>query len=422
MTFDHQKLLPFIADLYGPDQKEISKQLRRYSRLDQVFSQKFGSRQRHYFSTPGRTEIGGNHTDHNHGRVLAASINLDSIAVASPSSGRVVRLYSQGYDRPFIVDLDDLKVQADEQATTSALIRGIAFRLQELGYTIGGFDACMTSDVLPGSGLSSSASVEVLIGSIFNALFNRNKINPLILARVGQFAENKYFGKPCGLMDQMACAIGGIIAIDFKNPAKTSVRKIKFNFNSSKYSLVVVNTGGNHVDLTPDYAAIPAEMKFVAAALGAMTMRDVEKKNFFSMIPELRQKTGDRAVLRALHFLQDNDRVNKQVLALQAGDFADFLRLINESGNSSYKWLQNIYATHDAREQGVALALALTEKYIREINAGACRIHGGGFAGTILVFLPDSAVKNYTRLMEPVFGKKSILPLRIRDKGSVNLS
>jgi galactokinase len=331
-------------------------------------------------------------------------------------------MYSEGYSEPFIVDLSNLSMQKEEKESTSALIRGIAARFNDLKYNLGGFNAYMTSDVLPGSGLSSSASVEVLIGTIFNYLFNEGKIAPEEIAIVGQYAENNYFGKPCGLMDQMTCAVGGIITIDFKEPQHPIVNKVNFDFSSQDYSLIVVDTGGNHADLTEDYAAVPIEMKSIAKELGAQVCRDIEAGELVKQISNLREKVGDRAILRALHFLGDNERVVHQVNALEAGNFKQFLRLVNESGTSSFKWLQNIYTPKNVREQGISLALALTEKYLREIGEGACRVHGGGFAGTIQVFLPNKAIKSYKEMMTSVFGLESVLRLSIRSYGSIHLN
>ena len=408
--------------IYGPDPAILEKQYHRYDRLAKQHTRYFGDGEQHCFSVPGRTEIGGNHTDHNHGRVLAASVSLDAIAVAAKHNENRVVLYSEGYDGPFSVDLTRLEVVTAERETTAALIRGIAARFRELGYRIGGFNACLTSAVLPGSGLSSSAAVEVLIGTIFNVLFNDGTIPPETIAAIGQYAENHYFGKPCGLMDQMACAVGGIVHIDFKDPQQPLVEKVDFDFAAQQYRLLVVNTGGSHADLTADYAAIPAEMKAVARALGTAVCRDIMPEDLLMNMAVLREQVGDRALLRALHFLGDNERVTAQVTALKAGDFSGFLQLVRESGNSSFKWLQNIYSGNDGHEQGVALALALSEQYIATVGQGACRVHGGGFAGTIQVYLPESAVPEYVKQIEAVFGPESAMVLNIRPLGAVHIS
>ncbi len=411
-----------LKNLYGNKETIVEKQQNRYSILRDIFTQKFGELEYHFFSTPGRTEIGGNHTDHNHGRVLAGSVDLDSIAIASLNYENQIVLYSEGYDTSFVVDLSKLNVAQEEKGTTNALIRGIAARFKQLGFETGGFNACMTSEILPGSGLSSSASVEVLIGSIFNTLYNNNNIAPGELAIIGQYAENEYFGKPCGLMDQMACAVGGIISIDFKDPQNPHVEKVDFDFEAQGYNLLVLDTGGNHADLTEDYASVPKEMKSVAEALKVKVCREIGYDNLIKEIKSLRLKVGDRAVLRALHFLGENERVVHQVNALENGDFKYFLELVNESGNSSFKRLQNIYTTQNVHEQGISLALALTEDFISRIGEGACRVHGGGFAGTIQVFLPNGAVENYIQLIEGIFGECKVIVLNIRPYGTVYLN
>jgi galactokinase len=408
-----------LKKLYGTDNYEL--QLNRYSDLVKKFIQKFGPSEYQLFSTPGRTEIGGNHTDHNLGRVLAASVNLDSIAVASPNGSKIINMYSVSYKGLFSIDLSKLEMIEIEKGSTNALIRGIAARFNQLGYNIGGFNAYVTSDVLAGSGLSSSASIEVLIGTILNLFFNDGAISPEAIAIIGQYSENRYFGKPSGLMDQTACAVGGIITIDFKDPDKPVVEKVNFDFESQNYALVVVDTGGNHADLTDDYAAVPAEMKSVAKEFSKTVCRELNLSELLDKIGPLREKTGDRAILRSLHFLLENERVVLQVKALKENNFIEFLCLVSESGNSSFKWLQNIYTTKNTREQGVTLALALTELFLKNINAGACRVHGGGFAGTIQVFLPQNVIADYINLMGPVFGKNSVLTLNIRQTGTVNI-
>ncbi|GAB4362831.1 MAG: galactokinase [Calditrichia bacterium] len=423
LVTEEQTFNEMVSRLYGNGSEILEKQTRRYKALLERYQSAFGAAEDlHWFSSPGRTEIGGNHTDHNHGRVLAAAVNLDSIAVVGKTDGNQVIIHSEGYNQPFIVDLNNLAVCPEEERTTSALIRGIAARFKELGYHLGGFRACITSDVLPGSGLSSSASIEVLIGSIFNHLYNEGKIDPETIALIGQYAENVFFGKPCGLMDQITCAVGGIVTIDFKEPQKPRVKKIYFDFKSRNYSILVVDTGGTHADLTDDYAAVPREMKAVARELGAETCRDIQWEELLSNIKTLRPKVGDRAILRALHFLQDNDRVLNQVAALEKGDFETFLKLVSASGDSSFKWLQNIYSVNNVQEQGLTLALALTEKYIDDCQKGACRVHGGGFAGTIQVFLPVDKVENYIRLIESVFGSNRVLVLSIRPQGVLYLN
>ncbi len=417
-----ENLTEILESLYGKDKKVIAKQLNRYVKLLDSFNDKFPQNEVYLFSTPGRTEISGNHTDHNLGRVIAASVNLDSIAVVSKNDSKKITIYSKGYSEPFEVSLESLSKIRQEEGTTNSLIRGIAARLVELNYNIGGFNCVMTSDVLPGSGLSSSASVEVLIGNIFNSLFNDGEIKNEDLAVIGQWAENNYFGKPCGLMDQMACAVGGIIAIDFKNPNNPQIEKVNFNLESHGYKMLIVDTGGNHKDLTEDYSSIPAEMKSVAKVLNKNVLRDVETDLFFSNLKVIRKKVGDRAALRAFHFITENERVVKQIELLRKNDFPMFLKYVNDSGSSSFKWLQNIYSTKNIKEQSIAVSLALTERFIGEKGEGACRVHGGGFAGTIQVFLPGKYVEEYKNYIESVLGKGTVMVLQIRSQGSICLN
>lgn len=408
-----------LTTLYGADHAILTKQVNRYNALMQEFATRFQPAGVYFFSAPGRTEIGGNHTDHHHGKVLAASINLDAIAAASPTADHRITIYSTGYSAPLIVELNDLEPRNLESQTTPALIRGIASRFQQLGFQIGGFHACITSEVMVGSGLSSSAAFEILIGTILNTFYNANTVEALMLAQIGQYAENVYFGKPCGLMDQIACATGGIVAIDFANPRQPRIEKIDFDFADKNYSLLVVDTGGHHADLTEDYAAIPREMQAVAMQLGKNFCREIERSEILKNIQQLRTQVGDRAVLRALHFLDENERVDREIAALRAGDFAALLCAINASGHSSLCWLQNCFTPQKVAEQGVTLALALTENFIAALGEGACRVHGGGFAGTIQVFLPNKSVADYRRLMEGVFKRGSVQVLSLRPVGPV---
>jgi galactokinase len=403
--------------LYGTGTAALARQQRRWRGLAEEYHRRFGEADLRMFSAPGRTEIGGNHTDHNHGIVLAAAIDLDSIAVAAPSSDQRITVHSEGYGAPFVVGLEDLSAVPAEQGTTAALIRGIAARFVQLGHAIGGFQACIAGDVPVGSGLSSSASIEVLLGTILNALFNESGIAAQEIAIIGQHAENVYFGKPCGLMDQIASAVGGIVKIDFAEPKSPRVEKVDFDFAAAGYNLLVIDTGGSHADLTEDYAAIPREMRRVAAQFGREVCREISEPELFSRIAELRAGAGDRAILRALHFLQENRRVDLQVEALQQKDIKGFLRLIEESGNSSFRWLQNCVSNRAVAEQGIPLALALAEGFTGK-GEGACRVHGGGFAGTILVFLPQARVDEFRAFMESVFGSGCVKILRVRSQGS----
>jgi galactokinase len=409
-----------LSDLYKDDKDTLLRNQIRFKNIVSNYIQKFNSNPSHYFSTPGRTEISGNHTDHNHGKVIAASINLDSIACVSECDS-VVEILSDGYKKSFVVNLDNLNVVDSEAGTTNALIRGIASRFVQNGFRIGGFKACIASDVLKGSGLSSSASIEVLIGTIFNHLYNDGKISPEEIAKIGQYAENVYFNKPCGLMDQMACAIGGIISIDFSDATNPIVDKLDFDFSSTSYKLVVVDTEGNHSNLTDEYSAIPKEMKQVANYFGKEYCSEISFEELIPQIKSLRKQVSDRAILRAIHFLEENKRVDQQKEALKKNNFDKFLYLVNESGNSSYKYLQNIYSPNEIEKQEVSLALALSDIFIKKNAKGACRVHGGGFAGTIQIFLPDELIENYKNFITNIFSIDSVKILSIRQIGATKI-
>jgi len=421
MNSDFEKIIPGLKKLYGDNAEDFNYQLNRYTQLQKKFVEKFNESELDYFSTPGRTEIGGNHTDHNAGIVLAGSVNLDTIAAAARNDENVITIYSEGFSNSFTVDIEDLNQNKLEEGTTIALIRGIVSRFKQLNYKVGGFNAFISSNVLIGSGLSSSASIEVLIGTILNVYFNDGKISAEEIAIIGQYAENEYFGKPCGLMDQMACSVGGIISIDFKELQNPIVTKVNFDFNTQDYSLLIVDTGGSHADLTEDYASIPTEMKSVAKCLGEKVAREITFKTIFENVKILRQQVGDRAILRVLHFFTENKRVLDQVNALGKNEFEHFLHLINNSGNSSNKWLQNSYSIKNPRDQGVNLALAISENYISEKEQGACRVHGGGFAGTIQVFLPNEFIDEYKKIIQSAIEDSSVLVLKIRSYGSLHL-
>ena len=404
--------------LYGLESRIIENQINRYiSALEQfeLFSNKPDPQ---FFSSPGRTEIGGNHTDHNHGRVLAGAVNLDNVAVAAVNNSDTIRIESSGY-QPFTVSLSDLLPVSEEKNSSAALVRGIASKLKELGCNIGGFDAVIDSNVPKGSGLSSSASFEVLIGTIFNHLFNDGIIDPVQIALIGQYAENVYFGKPCGLMDQVACSCGGLVTIDFANPLNPEARKIAFDFLKSGFALIITDTGGSHDNLTQEYASVFNEMKSVAEFLGVNRLRDTNLENTLEAIPAMRDKTGDRALLRAIHFYSDNERVAKQVEALEQNDFNSFLALVTESGYSSYMLNQNVYTFNEKHEQSVALGLAISELLLK--GRGAWRVHGGGFAGTIQAFVPKNMTDDYINSMENIFGKKSCYKLFVREAGAVKI-
>ncbi|MCU0460660.1 MAG: hypothetical protein MUF36_01400 [Bacteroidales bacterium] len=404
-----------FRELYGSDAVVLKKNARRYTDLLKLFSKRFGKKDVDFYTSPGRTEIGGNHTDHNWGRVLAGAVNLDNVAVAGKNNTNIIRILSEGYPE-FKVDLSSLKPVKSEKYSSAALVRGICSRFRELGYAIGGFDACIDGGVPKGSGLSSSASFEVLIGGILNELFNKGKISPIKNAIIGQYSENNYFGKPCGLMDQTACAMGGLITIDFKDPSKPIVKKVDFDFVATGFSLVITDTGGNHADLVDEYASLPIDMKAVAAELKAKVLRQVSLDQVIQIIPKIRGKVGDRAILRAIHFQGDNQRVVDQVAALERKNFKAFLGMVVDSGYSSYMYNQNIFPVNNVKEQGVSLALALSELVLK--GQGAWRVHGGGFAGTIQAFVPKKLLKKYISTIEHVYGKGSCRTLFIRHQGA----
>lgn len=384
------------------------------------FEELFGvSREISIFSAPGRTEIGGNHTDHQLGRVLAASVNMDVIAVVSKNDSQVIRVKSQGYPQDD-VDISSLALVEEEKNTSASLIRGMCARFRQLGYAVSGFDAYTTSNVLQGSGLSSSAAFEVLLGTAMNALFCGGKETALSIAQISQYTENVYFGKPSGLMDQSASSIGGFITIDFENKESPKVEKIDFDFAHCGYTLCIIDTHGSHANLTPDYAAIPAEMKKVAAFFGKEVLRQVPEADFYANLPQVRKAAGDRAILRAIHFYGDNQRVLHQVDALKANDFDLFKQLVIESGASSYEYLQNVFSSAYPQEQGVSITLALCERFLRD-RGGAWRVHGGGFAGTVQTFVPADYVETFRSKMDAVLGEGSCHLLSIRPEGGAQI-
>ncbi len=411
---------PLFLELYGTDSVVLKEQADRYASLMSEFEKTYGNDDVQLFSSPGRTEIGGNHTDHNYGRVLAGAVNLDIVAVAAKNNSSIIRIKSAGYPE-FQVDLSDLSIDESKYYTSTSLVRGICARMKDSGYEIGGFDACVEGRVPKGSGLSSSASFEVLVGAIVNSLFNDGKMNAVENAIIGQWSENNYFGKPCGLMDQTACSVGGLITIDFKDPSKPIVKEVDFDFVSTGFSLVITDVGGGHDDPASqaEYASLPTEMKAVAEELGAKVLREVTLAQIVEKIPEIRKKTGDRAILRAYHFQGDNQRVVDQVAALENNDFKAFLQMVVESGYSSYMYNQNIFDVVHKDEQVVSLALALSEMVLK--GSGAWRVHGGGFGGTIQAFVPQNKLDEYVNTLEHVYGKGSCHKLFIRSKGSVKL-
>ena len=407
-----------LKKVYITDE-EAEKQAERYVSLAKDFEEIFGNRDDiRFFSAPGRTEVGGNHTDHNHGRVLAAGINLDAVAIASKNDENIVRVKSRGYNMD-VVDLSDLSVNEADTDHSNALVRGMCDGFQKRGYKIGGFDACTVSNVLSGSGLSSSAAFEVLVGTCLNYLYNDGKVDAVTVAQIAQYAENVHFGKPCGLMDQMASSVGGFITIDFKDPENPVIEKVDFDFASCGHALCIVDTKGSHSDLTDEYAAIRTEMESVASYFGKKVLREIDEAEFYKNIPEIREKFGDRAVLRAIHFFCDNDRVVSEVDALRNGDFDEFKKLVCESGASSYMYNQNVYSVKKPLEQPIALGLAISEQILR--GKGAYRVHGGGFAGTMQAFVPNELLSTYKNAVEAVFGEGSCYVLLIRPLGGTEV-
>lgn len=408
------------ATLYAKDDTAIAAQHARYIEAVDAFATIFDASENvALFSAPGRTEVGGNHTDHQRGAVLAAAVNLDVIAVAVPNDSGVIRIQSKGFDMD-VIDLSDLTPQDAETSHSASIIRGIAARFAQLGYKIGGFDAYTTSNVLKGSGLSSSAAFENLVGTILNHNYNDGVIDAVTLAKISQYSEVHFFGKACGLMDQMASAVGGFSSMDFADPETPVIKKIDFDFADSGYALCIVDTKGSHADLTPDYVAVPAEMKAVAACLGKTFLREVDPQEFYKNIAMVREQTGDRQVLRAMHFFNDHQTALDEAKALEAGDFATFQTLIQSSGNSSFKYLQNVYSPAHPDRQGVSLGLALSESVLQ--GRGVCRVHGGGFAGTIQAFVPVDLVDCYRDALQAVFGDDACYVLNIRPLGAVKVS
>lgn len=371
------------------------------------------------YSAPGRTEISGNHTDHQHGCVLAAAVDLETVATVELNGSNKIHINSVGYPE-FSVSLDDLSVQPDEKNTTAALVRGVAAAFAQRGAKLAGFNAVIQSSVLPGSGLSSSAAFEVLIGTICNDLFFENKLSAIEIAQIGQWAENVYFGKPCGLMDQMASSVGGMVFIDFEKPENPVVEKLDFDFSKSGYTLCIIDSGADHADLTDEYAAIPGELKQLCACFGKEYLREIPETDFLKALPKLRGNVTDRAILRAMHVYAENERVLAQVAALKAGDIDTFLRLCTESGHSSWMYLQNICPAGAVNQQAVALTLALCDKLLA--GRGAYRVHGGGFAGTVQAFVPNDMLDEFKTKIESVLGAGSCHMMNIRENGGIRVS
>ncbi len=405
-----------FAALYG--ESAVAAQRERYTDAVREFSSLFGAdREVRLFSVPGRSEISGNHTDHNRGCVIAAAVDLDIIAVASANGDGKVTVKSKGFPADTV---DCHPGEPDEKLfyTSGSLLSGVCAGFEKRGYRVGGYDAYTTSNVLKGSGISSSAAFEVMIGTVMNHLYNDAVITAPVIAEIAQYAENVYFGKPSGLMDQTACAVGGFSFIDFADPKAAKIEKLGFDLSRAGYSLCITNTGGNHADLNDDYASVPAEMKAVAEEFGRGVLRGLTVEELLARAGELREKVGDRAILRAFHFIRENERVMGQAEALKKGDIGSFLRGVRASGESSFMYLQNVYTTKNVREQGLSLALAVTDYALSGTErTSAWRVHGGGFAGTVQAFVPDENVDGYKSGMEAVFGVGSCAVLKVRPEG-----
>ena len=408
-----------LASLYCCAPAETASEAARYAAVLDGLEKTFGSHaEAGLYSAPGRTEIGGNHTDHQHGRVLAGSVNIDMIAAAAPNDKNQLRVQSEGYDL-CVIDLNNLEARKEEENTTAALLRGECAAFTQRGAKLAGLDVYISSNVPKGSGVSSSAAFEVLIGVILNDCFMTEKVSPIAIAQIGQWAENVYFGKPCGLMDQMASSVGNIITIDFASPAKPVVEPVAVDFSKAGLALCILDSGADHADLTDEYAAIPAECRAVAAVCGGEVLRDVPFETFLAKLPECRRQCGDRAVLRAFHVYADNDRVAKQVAALHDGDFGTFLCLVNESGCSSWEYLQNVIPAGYKEHQEVGVTIAAAKHLLGD--KGAVRVHGGGFAGTVQAFVPVEMLDEFKAGMEAILGEGRCHVLSIRPEGGAVL-
>ncbi len=406
-----------LIDIYV-DENKIAYQRERYQKALEAFKTCYGDSDVSIYSAPGRSEIGGNHTDHQHGEVLAASVNSDAIAVVEKINEPWVYVISHGFEQ-IKISLGNLEKIDEEEESTAALIRGVLFKIKENGHAVGGFKAYITSDVLIGSGLSSSAAFETLLGTIVSGEYNGGEISAVEIAQIGQFAENVYFGKPSGLMDQMACSVGSLVHIDFADTDKPEVESVKFDFDAYGYSLCITDTKGSHADLTSDYAAIPTEMKSVANLFGREVLGDISKEFVLENTAKIRENCGDRAFLRAFHYACENERVEKEVEALKTNKLSEFFDLVKKSGNSSYKYLQNVYTSKDVVHQNLSVALAVSEAVLGE--EGASRVHGGGFAGTIQAFVPNNLVADYKKALDAVFGDNSCTVMKIRKYGGIKV-
>ena len=400
---------------------DIDAQKQRFIDAIDAFVAKYGDdRDISVFSVSGRSEIMGNHTDHNNGKVMAGAITKDIIAVAAKNNDGYIRFYSEGYPEDSLKIADAYSPKNFRRATSRALVAGMVHGFEKNGYNVGGYDAYSTTQVLKGSGLSSSAAFEVMVGNILNHFYNDASVDNKEIAKIAQYSENVYFGKPCGLMDQMACAVGGFVYIDFEDNSNPVVEPIKFSLSEAGYSLCIVNTGGNHANLTPDYAAVPAEMKSVAKIFDKPVLRGLTEAEILKNAAKIRATVGDRALLRAIHYVRENDRVESAKAALASGNTEEFLRNIQASGRSSFEYLQNVFTTVNVAEQGISLALAVTDGFLAG-RGGVCRVHGGGFAGTIQAFVKNEDVVEYTALMDSIFGEGAAMIMNIRPLGASKL-
>lgn len=415
---ENHELDSILADIYGSEEDVLVTQRTRYHKAICRYTELYGEGNIEIYSAPGRTEICGNHTDHQNGLVLAASVNLDMIAIVGESDSSFVKLVSEGY-APVSCDISNLEISESEKGTTSALVKGVVKGMQNHGYQTGSFKAYITSDILSGSGLSSSAAFETIIGTIQSGLFNDMTVSPVEIAIIGQYAENVYFGKPCGMMDQIACSVGDFVSMDFGIPGHPSVKKINFDISEAGYRLCIVDTKGSHADLTEDYAAVPQEMKQVALFFKKEHLSEITLEEFLANLPKLYSTVEDRALLRAYHFFTENKRVKCASTALLENRFQDFLAIVKESGNCSFKYLQNVYSNRYFRQQPIPVALAFSEQYL--MNNGVCRIHGGGFAGTMQVFVKEESVAGYKEFIENILGKNTCHVLRVRKQGGIKV-
>ena len=413
-----EKAVSLLKQMYG--EHRVEENAKRYEMVAEGFVNEFGDKEFEFFSAPGRTEIGAIQTVHNHGKVLAGSVHLDCVAAAAANGTHTVTLISESYNQRLVIDLDDL-APTEKTTGTEPLLKGIFAGLLEKGFKVDGFDAYVTSNVIGGAGVSSSASFEMLVCVIVDALFNERKIGVVAYAKAGQYAENKYWLKGSGLLDQLACAVGGMITIDFADIKNPKIREIQCDFDEMGHDLVIINTGKGHADLSAEYSAVPNEMKKVAEYFGKEVLEQVDEEAVIENVRAIREFAGDRAVLRAFHFFEENKRVDAEVNALEAKDFDTFLRKVTESGDSSWKWLQNCYCNETPDEQSITVALALTKLYLDKIGHGVCRVHGGGFAGVIAAFLPKEYTEGFTQYVDKALGEGSAYVMHIRPQGAIKV-